>query len=166
MLSRFSIGSIKLLLCLFFVSIAVYNKYCSAHINSTTCRLKTYIHEMQHCIRSCAMRFSASTNVPSRNASAPENEICRRSRFLTLSSQTQSRMSRYDGTAAWNWNFRASKDHRGSFTTGNGWNGRLVIQPTSTVSSVPCVPWRSINRCSEFNVYTRNMYVPPVSVPD
>lgn len=97
------------------------------------------------------------------NASIPKNEICRRCRFLTLSSQTQSRMSRYDGTAAWNWNFRASKDHHGPFTTGNGWNGRLVIQPTSTVSSVPCVPWRSINRCSEFNVYTRNMYVPPVS---
>lgn len=37
-----------------------------AHINSATCRLKTYIHEMQHCIRLCAMRFSASTDVPSR----------------------------------------------------------------------------------------------------
>lgn len=142
---------------------AAVHKYCSAHINSATCRLKTYIHEMQHCIRLSATRFSASTDVPSRNASIHEERNMYRSRFLTLSSQTQSRMSRYDGTAAWNWNFRASKDHHGPFTTGNGWNERLVIQPTSTVSSVPCVPWRSINRCSEFNVYTRNMYVPPVS---
>lgn len=113
---------------------------------------------MQHCIRSCATRFSASTDIPSRNLSVPENEICRRSRFLIVVTNAVQDVA-IRPYCSMKLEFPRFEDYHGPFTTCNGWNERLVIQPTSTVSSVPCVPWRSINRCSEFNVYTRNVYV-------
>lgn len=115
---------------------------------------------MQHRIRSCATRFSASTNVLSRNLRVfGERNMSPFPFFDTVVTNAVQDVAIRPHCSMKLEFPRFEKDHHGPFATSNGWNERLVIQPTSTVSSVPCVPWRSINRCSEFNVYTRNMYV-------